>query len=85
MDFGGSEVRAMLMYWKIRKGLFNLHNSLSNKLDIYQLEKDTNEAFYKNLEEIRKRASENELKNLENVEKSYKLRYEEQNRFYIAK
>jgi hypothetical protein len=84
MDFGGSEVRAMLMYWKIRKGLFNLHNSLSNKLDIYQLEKDTNEAFYKNLEEIKKRASENELKNLENVEKSYKLRYEEQNRFYKA-
>jgi len=84
MDFGGSEVRAMLMYWKIRKGLFNLHTSLSNKLDIYQLEKDTNEAFYKNLEEIRKRASDNELKNLENVEKSYQLRYEDQNRFYKA-
>ena len=77
MDFGGSEVRAMLMYWK-------LHTSLNDKLDIYQLEKDTNEAFYKNLEEIKKRASENELKNLENVEKSYKLRYEEQNRFYKA-
>lgn len=84
MDFGGSEVRAMLMYWKIRKGLHKLHISLNDKLDIYQLEKDTNEAFYKNLEEIKKRASENELKNLENVEKSYKLRYEEQNRFYKA-
>jgi hypothetical protein len=84
MDFGGSEVRAMLMYWKIRKALHKLHTSLNDKLDIYQLEKDTNEAFYKNLEEIRKRASENELKNLENVEKSYQLRYEEQNRFYKA-
>jgi hypothetical protein len=84
MDFGGSEVRAMLMYWKIRKGLFNLHTSIHDKIDIYLLEKDTNKAFYTTLEDMKRRASENELKNLENVEKSYKLRYEEQNRFYKA-